>query len=254
MKSPWSFVFALSLLLACNKTVVFDGANAYADGFETYASSKTLLDDSDEFWTFTQLTLEGNTITVDSTFAHTGQQSLRFDGAGTSGDILSKTSLSKSNLAFWEGESLRVTAWYYLADTLELAWLFLMDLEEKIPVGAGPGMRIALVDNQLLLEHKYLEPNLLQPEATAIEFPRNQWVEIQWELTLSRNGAGEVRLWQDGQLLIEATEHNTLPKDVLYFQQGTLGRYNSLEIGLTAQPANQPARLWVDEVKIELVE
>ena len=39
-------------------------------------------------------------------------------------------------MAFWKGETVRLSAWYYIEGTQNLNWLFLMDLEEQTPIGA----------------------------------------------------------------------------------------------------------------------
>jgi len=155
-------------------------------------------------------------------------------------------------MAFWKGETVRLSAWYYIEGTQNLNWLFLMDLEEQTPIGAGPGMRLALVDNQLRIEHKFNEKDIKQQN--PISFPRNEWVKIVWEIKLERKKKGTVKLWQNGQLIIDSKEHNTLPKDLLYFQQGTKGMYSSCEIGITANSSDNPTRLWVDDITFQKVD
>jgi putative lipoic acid-binding regulatory protein len=39
---------------------------------------------------------------------------------------------------------------------------------------------------------------------------------------------------------------------VLYFQQGTKGMYNSIEIGITANSAESTAVVWVDDFEISV--
>lgn len=250
-KSP--FILCLLLLMSCDKKVIFDGPEFYEDGFESYASLNDLLVEDDLNWSFTQQTLDGNEITVDTNRVHSGFQSLHFEGSGTTQDVLSKCSISKQNMAFWDGETMRVTAWYYIEGNAPLEWLFLLDLEEQTAIGAGPGMRVVLVENQLRIEHKFNEPDIVQNAATPITFPRDQWVEIIWEVKLSQKDKGTVKLWQDGELIVEAEGRRTLPEDLLYFQQGTKGMYSSVEFGITANPSADDLSLWVDDVKIERV-
>ena len=243
--------FLLLLCGACNKEVFFDGPNFYQDDFETYTSLVTLLPPSELFWSFNQLTRAGNTITVDSTKAHGGRKSLRFVAEKSAEGVVSKASIAKQNMAFWEGETMRMSAWYFIEGTDSLKWLFLMDVEEQTPIGAGPGMRLALVDNQLRVEYKFFEKDILQTPEQTTEMPRNQWVELIWEIKLSRKNAGAVKLWQNRKLIIDAQNKTTLPKDVLYFQQGTKGMYSSFEIGITANSADNDLVLWVDDIRIE---
>lgn len=248
MKKSLFAVLVILSLIACKKEKFFDGPDFYHDDFEPYNKLDDLLLPNDQFWSFTQLTKSENGIYVDSTHAHTGSKSLLFEAEKSDDEILSKCSIAKQKMAFWEGETVRLKAFYFLEGTARLDWLFLMDLEEKTAIGAGPGMRLALVDNKLRVEHKFNEKDIIQTAGQEIDFPRNQWVEIVWEIKLSQKKKGEVRLWQNGQLLLEKENHTTLPKDILYFQQGTKAMYSSCEIGITANSRDNDARLWVDDI------
>lgn len=246
-----TFIF---LLFSCDKKTFFDGIDFYHDGFENYSSYDELLIEDDVNWSFNQITRESNNITLVDDFSHSGSYSLRFDAEPTSDESASKASIAKQNFAFWEGETVRLSAWYYIEGNQDLQWLFIMDLEERTPVGAGPGMRLAIVDDQLLIEHKYYEPNITQPEGGGIAFPRDEWVHVEWEVSLSQKDKGYVRVWQNEQLIISQDNHRTLPSDFLYFQQGTKGQYSSCEVGVTANSFESPCTLWVDDVQFEKVD
>lgn len=250
MKRVVVLAFVL-LLMSCDKEKLFDGITEYTDDFEDYTVLDELLIEDDVNWSFTQITRPANGVFVDTTFSYSGQKSLRFEGDPSDDDGASKASIAKQNFAFWEGETVRLSARYFIEGENQLEWLFLMDLEERTPVGAGPGMRLALVDGQLLVEHKYNEPNIIQNG--SLKFPRNEWVQIDWELKLSQKEEGTVRVWQNGELIIEKLNHRTLPSDILYFQQGTKGQYNSCEIGVTANSEASFTRLWVDDVSFQKV-
>lgn len=239
-------------LLGCDKRTFFEGPDSYEDGFEAYTSLEDALIEDDVFWSFTQRTRAENTVQIDSSFAHSGNKSLKFTATLTEDGDASKASIAKQKMAFWEGETIRISAWYYVEGNEPLQWLFLMDLEEQATIGAGPGMRIALVDDQLRIEYKFNEKDILQDPEKAIPFPRNQWVEIKWDITLSQQDEGSVTLWQDDQLLIDVDNQRTLPKDLLYFQQGTKGMYSSIEIGITANSFENNSIIWVDDFKIGL--
>ncbi|MDQ3109022.1 MAG: polysaccharide lyase [Bacteroidota bacterium] len=245
-----AYVICLFLICGCNKEKFFDGPDFYEDGFESYSALEELILNDDEKWSFTQLTNSENSIRVDSTFSHSGNKSLKFTAAKST-DQLSKCSIAKQNMAFWDGEKMRVSAWYYLQGTQKADWLFLFDLEEQTAIGAGPGIRLALVDNQLRMEYKFYEKDIIQTAGQEIDFPRDQWVEIIWEVKLSQKHKGSVKLWQDGQLILDSKNNRTLPKDILYSQQGTKGMYSSIEIGGTANSRDSDLILWVDDVKFE---
>jgi len=242
-----------TFLLSCNKKKLFDGPNFYEDNFESYSVIDDLLLPNDELWSFTQITKSENAISVDSDHAHSGVKSLKFYAAKSDNEV-SKCSVAKQKMAFWEGETLRMSGWFYLEGTQSLDWLFLMDLEEQTAIGAGPGMRLALVNNELRVEYKFYEKDIVQSSGQEIDFPRDQWVEVVWEVKLSRKKKGSVRLWQNGELLIESNGNRTLPKDLLYSQQGTKGMYSSCEIGITANSKDNPVTMWVDDVKFEKVD
>lgn len=247
-------LIGLLAIAACNKKKAFDGPNSYQDGFESYSTFEELLYENDEHWSFTQLTVEGNELKLDGTNIHSGSNALKCTAAASSDGKVSKCSISKQNMAFWKNETVRISAWYYLEGTQSLEWLFLTDLEEQAAIGAGPGMRLALVNNQLRVEHKFFENDLLQPSGQEVEFPRNQWVEIVWEVKLSRKEKGSVRIWQNGQLILNHDNVRTLPNDFLYSQQGTKGMYSSVEFGITANSSDNPATLWIDDIDVHLTE
>lgn len=252
MKKILAVLILVTLWSSCNKKKFFEGPNFYKDGFEDYSSLNDLLLPDDKLWSFTQLTKSENTITVDTLNVHSGNKSLKFDAKKSDG-VLSKCSISKQHMAFWVGETVRMSAWYYLQGNNSLEWLFLMDLEEQAAIGAGPGMRLALVNNKLRIEHKFNERDIIQSVGQEIDFPRDQWVEIIWEITLSQKDKGAVRLWQNGQVIIDSKNNRTLPKDLLYFQQGTKGMYSSCEIGITANSKDNDLVIWVDDIKFEKV-
>lgn len=254
MKNYLIILIITLVSISCNKKKFFDGPDFYSDDFESYTLLEELLSDNDENWSFTQLTKNENSITVDTAIKHGGNRSLKFSAAKSEPQTLSKCSIAKQNMAFWDGETLRITAWYYMAGTNTAEWLFLMDMEEQTAIGAGPGMRLALVDNKLRVEYKFNEKDIVQPEGSEIDFPRDQWVEIKWEVKLSQKHKGTVKLWQDGQLIIDSKNNRTLPKDILYSLQGTKGMYSSIEIGITANSRDSDLILYVDDVVIEKVD
>ena len=252
MKRLVLFILGMSFITGCNKRKILDGPNSYSDDFELYTDYNDLLAEDDIYWSFDQQTRTENSITLDTTFAYSGQQSIKFTASPTDDSGASKASIVKQKMAFWKNETVRFEAWYYIEDTKDLTWLFLMDIEEQTQIGAGPGMRLALVNNELLVEFKFNEENILQ--TNPIQFPRDEWVKITWEIGLSQTKKGHVRVWQNDTLIIEKNETKTLPTDILYFQQGTKGMYSSCEIGITANSTTDNLTLWVDDVSILVVD
>ncbi len=237
----------------CKKKDFFNGPNFFQEDFESYSTLSDLLIPNDQLWSFIQLTRDQNSVAIDTTHHFSGTKSLKFEAKKSDNEGASKSSIGKQNMAFWDGETIKMSARYFIEGTSSLNWLFLMDLEEQTAIGAGPGMRLALVDNKLRVEYKFNENDITQPTGQEIDFPRNQWVEIVWEVRLSQKKSGAVRIWQNGQLIIDSKNNRTLPKDLLYFLQGTKGMYSSFEIGITANSKDNDLIIWADAIKIEKV-
>lgn len=253
MKCLRILLLCLPLVAGCDKEKLFKGPDHYDDGFEAYASAEELIDGNDLRWSFDQLTLDGNNYFIDTAVVHGGKQSIRFEGKASENDALSKCSIAKQKMAFWEGQTVYLSAWYYLTGQEDFNWLFLMDIEEQAAIGAGPGMRLVLVEDQIRVEHKFNERDIVQDSTTAVLFPREQWVQLEWEILLSQKDDGTVRVWQDGSLILSAENRRTLPKDQLYFQQGTKAMYSSVEFGLTANATPVDQVLYLDDVSVRVL-
>lgn len=243
------------LIFSCQKEKYFDGPNTYTENFSTYTEIEDIVDGNNEQWSFFQKTFDENQLTIDTIIFHSSGKSFKSYATNSTDEKgASKASINKQFMAFWEGETVAIEAWYYIEGTAEANWLFLFDLEEKTSIGAGPGMRLAMVNEQLLVEHKYPNPNIKQTEGNEIDFPRNQWVKIRFETKLSQKKKGYVKVWQDDQLILEQNDWQTLPKDILYFQQGTKGMYSQIEFGVTANSKDNPMTVYVDDIFVSLVE
>ncbi len=251
-KNIFGLIFFTLLLsfASCKKEKYFEGPDFYMDDFQSYNQLEDLLLPDDIFWSHTQITMDDNHITVDTL---NGNKYLKFFALPSKGDDVSKCSISKQKMAFWEGETMRVSSKYYIVGTDKADWLFIQDLEEQTAVGAGPGIRLALVDNQLRIEHKFLQDDVVQVAGQEKDFPRNQWVDLVWEVKLSQKHKGYIKLWQDGDLIIDSDKEVTLPKDFLYAIQGTKGQYTSVEIGITANSPDNKITIYVDDFKVETV-
>jgi hypothetical protein len=252
MKKSLQLVVITFIVFGCNKEKHFGGPDSYSDDFETYSSFEELFLDDNSRWSTTQQTYDANTISLSTEQAHSRTTSLKFDAVSSTSEKLSKCSIFKQKMAFYGGETVRSTIWYYIDGDQELDWLFLMDLEEQATIGAGPGMRVANVGagNFGAIEFKFKLGNLLQETHS---FPRNQWFKITLETHLSQKKKGWVRLYLDDQLIIEETNTKTLPKDVLYNQQGTKEMYTSIEIGITANSQSNNAVIYADDFSIEVI-
>lgn len=235
--------------ISCNKKKIFDGPSAYSDGFEEYDTSFQMIEVENKYWSFFQITKKLNNLSIDSSFRHSGKKAIKCL-AEKSDDIVSKCSFSKQKMTFWEGETMVSEAWYYIQGDKPMEWLFLMDLEEQTAIGAGPGMRLALVENKIRVEHKYLNKDIIQPTGSEHTFIRNKWNKLRFETLLSKEKNGWVKVYQNDTLILHQENWNTLPHDILYFQQGTKGMYSSVEFGITANTHNNEVTLYVDDIQV----
>ncbi len=242
------------MLLNCSKEKYYGGVDNYTDGFESYFEIDSLIDGDNLRWSFLQLTRDENYMIVDTSFSHLGGHSIQFNAVPSDDDGASKCIINKQKMAFWEGEIVSISAWYYLEGEESAEWLFIMDLEENTAIGAGPGMRLAIVDDKIRVEHKFLNPDIKQTEGQEIDFPRNQWVNIRFETLLSKKEKGWVKVYQDDVLIIEQDNWKTQPTDILYGVQGTKGIYSNIEFGLTANTKESTLRMWVDDIDVKLIE
>lgn len=237
------------LIVSCNKYEIFDGEDFYYEGFESYTSYDDLMSDERNF--FSQITYPENFITPDTIIKRSGNQSMKFYGVGTKNDFLCKCSYSHHYMAFWEGETIVVSAWYYIDSDDELPWLFIMDLEEKTNIGAGPGIRPYISKNNSFgINFKYNQPNFEQDADNQVDIPRKQWFKLSMEVFLSQKNNGWINLYQNDTLVLNLVDVQTLPTDILYFQQGTKGMYNSAEFGITANPTEVDLTLYVDDIEV----
>lgn len=252
MKKLIPFLAIGLIFFGCNKEKYFDGPNSFSDDFEGYSSFEDLLIEDDVRWSATQQTYDENTISLSTEQAHSGTTSLKFDAVVSTEEKLSKCSLFKQKMAFYEGETVRSEIWYYIDGEQELDWLFLLDLEEQTAIGAGPGIRVANIgaENYGIIEFKFKGGNVLQQD---VSFPRNQWFKITFETLLSQKKKGWVKLYLDDQLIVEEQNTKTLPKDILYNLQGTKAMYTSIEIGITANSFSNNAVLYADDFSIEVI-
>ena len=72
MKQSIYITFLIFALICCDKKKNFDGPNFMENHFDNYSALNDLLLPNGERWSFTQLTRDGNSIVVDSTFAYSG--------------------------------------------------------------------------------------------------------------------------------------------------------------------------------------
>lgn len=250
--APLCLIVVLSF--SCNKEKWFAGDNSLSEDFESYSHVDSMFSFDDVRWSYHQNTYEGNYIAFDTNIVHGGNKSMKFYAHASTEAQLSKCSILKQEMAFFEGDVVRISAWYYIEGTENKDWMFLFDFEEQTAIGAGPGLRLANTEaTGITLEHKFYNDDVYQTEGQEITLPRNQWFNLTMEVKLHQKKKGYIRVWQDNVLILSSDNRKTLPKDFLYSQQGTKGMYQSIEFGVTANSKGSETVLYMDDIEVQKI-
>ncbi len=251
-KAHTATVLALALLLTgCKKKQEFlaGAVTTFQDDFEQYDAVDTFFF-SEANWNYHNLTVEGNTLSIDSAIVHSGTRSLRCHASGTVGRNVSKASVQKQRIGWKEGDVVLVQAWFYIEGNLEN--LFILDIEDPAYISYSPGIRLMISkEGYLMVERgKMGLSTITQPADSRLVFPTGEWVKINYEIKFSQHRKGYVKLWQNDKLILEAHNITTMPEDFLYNTLGTSGLYTNFEIGITANGGNGPSTLYLDDLEV----
>lgn len=247
----------------------------FQDGFET---QNDLLDElfpaNGNRWSTIQKTDPTNAtneISISNTEFSEGQNSLRVLAYQSDSD-LSKVDIEKNGLNIISGDKVTINADFYIVGTEPIENLLLLDLEccscwdPNVGDNFGsenqcPGVRLMMSggNDYLSIERGKISGTTLQQ--TNFAFPRNQWVTVQWEMTMSDNENGLNRLVINGNEVINETGMNMPNAQVfadIFLNQGidfTLQEptfYERVQIGVTANPTAGNIELFVDDFSIKV--
>lgn len=227
-----------------------DAPDSYSDDFESYPNADSLY--GEDHWSDNQLTVGGNSITIDTQIVHSGNRSLRCYAGLNQGNTVSKASLFKNNMGFENGSVVEYEAWYYVQSQASLENLFLADFEDPAYISSSPGFRIMLnADEAICVERDKMNHGTLQQTiSTPKKFPKDQWVKLKVEFKLSQRKKGYVKVWQDDELILEHDRVITLAKDFIYATEGTVGFLRQFEVAITANSSKDAVTMYLDDVKI----
>ena len=263
------------LFTACTEndpstTVHEDEVNyTFEDGFETSGNELSeLFPNDDSRWTnIQQVDPENgnNEINLESSTVLAGSSSLRIY-AEASNNILSKADIEKGGFSAPEGSTIKITANFYIASTANIENLLLVDLEccscwdPEVPDNQCPGIRLMMKANDFLsIERgKILGSTIVQ---SAVAFPRNEWVNVVWELALSSDNNGINKLYINDDEVISESGMNMPNADLFRAEFAKNGidfelqeplYYERFQIGATANPTQHDIELFIDDVKLEI--
>lgn len=245
----------------------------FEDGFET---QNNLLDElfpsNGNRWSTIQQTDPRNAtneISISNTEFSEGQNALKVFAYQSDFD-LSKVDIEKNGLNISSGDKVTIKADFYIVGTEPIENLLLLDLEccscwdPTVGDNYGsenqcPGVRLMMSggNDYLSIERGKISGTTIQQ--TSFAFPRNQWVKVQWEMTMSANENGMNRLIINGTEVINAVGMNMPNAQVfedIFLNQGirfTLQEptfYERVQIGATANPTAGNIELFVDDFSI----
>lgn len=247
----------------------------FEDGFETENQMLDELFPTDgSRWTNFQQTNPSsniNEVSILNTPVSEGENSIRFFSYA-SDTQLSKIDIEKNGLQIAAGDRLRIEADFFIVGTGSIENLLILDVEccscwdPTVGDNLGaenqcPGVRLLMsgTNDYLSIERGKIGGPTLQQ--TNFSFPRNQWVNVVWEMTLSDEDDGVNQLTIDGVEVINTTGMNLPNAEVfreIFAEQDiefTLQQpvfYERVQIGATANPTADNVELYVDDVSIQI--
>lgn len=247
----------------------------FEDGFETQNGQlEELFPSNGSRWTTIQQTNPSNAtneISISTTKFSEGENSLRIF-ANKSDTVLSKMDIEKNGLNIQSGDSVIIMADFYISGTEPLPNLLLIDLEccscwdPNVGDNYGsenqcPGVRLMMSGAQdyLSIERGKISGTTLQQ--TDSPFPRNQWVSVKWEMTLSDSDNGQNKLTIDGIEVINKDAmnmpnaqifRNLFANENIEFNLQKPTFYERVQIGVTANPLAGNVELFIDNFSINI--
>ena len=272
----------LLLFISCDKdktntTVENERLYSFEDGFEVSNNNLNELfpANGNRWTTLQQINPTGTTneITVVNNPTVNGDNALRIL-SNTSNAILSKMDIEKGGFQAFSGDTVTIKANFYITSTGSISDLFLIDLEccscwdPNVDTTSSPdsdnqcpGVRLKITaeNDFLVIERgKISETTLSQ---NNVVFPRNEWVAIEWSMTLSDQQSGANTLKINGSEVISTSGTNLPNPDTfasIFAENGidfTLQQpvfYERVQVGATANPAGDTVELFVDDFSITI--
>ena len=200
-----TFFISLLLISSCSKEQFQNGRKSISDTFDTYQSLDDIKASKEPNFNFFQISerYPDNKINIDSTISLSPKNAVHCFAKATKDGDASKAGIANNKLSLEEGEIVSIEANYFISTDESINQLFLMDLEESILIGAGPGIRLRLVGEKgyLNVERKKMgEGTLAQSKDKQVSFPRNQWVGIKLEVKLSQKKNGWIKVYHKRNL------------------------------------------------------
>ena len=232
----------------------------FSDSFENAATFMDLFPPDGSRWTNFGRTMDGNVLDLTRSTVHSGSQALICFALPYDGVTASKAYISRSFFSFSEGSEVWTEIWVFFADGPRPVDVFFWDLEAPATCtsadtcpeeGSGdvcgsPGRRLYIPKPGLAVASDLgkwcVGEEFRQEPGSERVVPLGRWVRFRVYLRLSPETDGEMRVWQDEDLIIDALGI-TLPRaDSIY---------ERLQVGITANGDRFSAHtLFLDDVSV----
>jgi hypothetical protein len=195
--------------------------------------------------------------------AHSGAKSLKCFADGADAGNTAKADIYKTNFNLKAGETIRVSAWYWLPKDTFIKTITLMDIEctsslaEGCDIAKTAGPRIWIShrreDSPPYFSFGRGKLGLPHFKGKQLAIPVGRWFKLAIEMVLGAEVDGQNRLWIDDELDIDSVGTNMMTPDM-----PKLDHFNFLQFGITAnstgtEPNGQytPLTIYLDDVLVE---
>lgn len=160
---------------------------------------------------------------------------LKFTSVAPTADMITCKASFTSYLPFFQnGDHIWFEARYLVASGMPFS---LVDFENALFEG-HPGPRVVLRGGALAFENKFGEKTGYEQVSPAL-MPLGEWFTLKVHLYLSDGMDGQLQLWQNGALIIDASGINLPTYNSIQ---------NALEVGISA--TDYGAELYVDDIRL----
>lgn len=277
----WIVLSVNLLFISCSETSTIEDemvtetpipqSFSFYDGFEGVAGDfNALFPQNGSRWSNVQWVNPAdkeNSIGLTNEIATEGQYALSLFSVA-SDETLSKIDLEKGGLTIVEGQTVAITADFYIASDENLEGLVLLDLEccecwdPNVPDNQCPGVRLMLSGGNDFLSIERGKIGLETLVQNQVALPRNEWAEVRWVMNLSPNTNGSNELYINGQLVIDEADSNmpnagifeqVFEEEGINFELQTPVRYERVQVGATANPTTTDVQIYVDDFSLQVM-
>ena len=230
----------------------FDVGAGYYDQFPADGSG----------WTNHQMTLAENSLTIAKGEGRDGSNALRAHAVGD-GATTSKASIVHGGLDLQAGETVVVSASFYIEQGADLTDVFLLDLEgreiwadDNAHPNQSPGIRLQIADAEGHLQVERGKIGLRDDAFVSVDdapvVPTGEWFTIDWVVHLSTDADGWSEVYLDDELAVRG-DGAVLPDPDVFADLGvelTGSRYDYVQVGVTANASDDDVTLLIDDVQV----